>query len=169
MPEISNTNAPKTVTSAGHLDTDRVKTDFPILSQIVNGHRLVYLDNAATTQKPQAVIEALDEYYEKTNANIHRGLHTLAERATSAYEHTREHVAQFIGGVDSSQVIFTGGTTEAINLLAYTWGEQNIGEGDEIVISEMEHHANLVPWVILAQRKKRFSSALASPLRDIWT
>ncbi|MFH1372228.1 MAG: cysteine desulfurase [bacterium] len=121
---------------------------------MVNDHPLVYLDNAATTQKPRAVINALIEYYRKTNANIHRGLHTLAERATDAYEQTRRHVAQFIGGVDPREIIFTRGTTEAMNLLAYSWGEANIKAGDEIVITEMEHHANLVPWVILAQKKQ---------------
>ncbi len=136
------------------LDHEKIKADFPILNETINGHRLVYLDNAATTQKPRAVINALIEYYRKTNANIHRGLHTLAERATTAYEHTREHVAKFVGGVDAHEIIFTRGTTEAINLVVYTWGEQNISEGDEILITEMEHHANLVPWVILARKKK---------------
>ncbi|MEW5994388.1 MAG: cysteine desulfurase, partial [Candidatus Zixiibacteriota bacterium] len=136
------------------LSHENIKADFPILDQVVDGHRLVYLDNAATTQKPRVVINALIEYYRKYNANIHRGLHYLAEKATEAYEHTREHVAQFIGGVDPREVIFTRSTTEAINLLAYSWGEINIAEGDEIVITEMEHHANLVPWVILAQKKR---------------
>ncbi len=136
------------------LEHENIKADFPILNQTINGHPLVYLDNAATTQKPRAVINALIEYYRKMNANIHRGLHHLAEQATDAYERTREHVARFIGGVDAHEVIFTRSTTEAINLLAYSWGETNIKEGDEIVITEMEHHANLVPWVILAQKKK---------------
>jgi len=136
------------------LEHENIKADFPILNQTINGHPLVYLDNAATTQKPRAVINALIEYYRKTNANIHRGLHHLAEQATDAYEHTREHVARFIGGVDPHEIIFTRSTTESINLLAYSWGEANIKEGDEIVITEMEHHANLVPWVILAQKKK---------------
>jgi len=135
-------------------EIERIKADFPILGQEIEGKRLVYLDNAATTQKPRVVINALLEYYRKYNANIHRGLHFLAEKATEAYEHTREHVAAFIGNVDHREVIFTRGTTESINLLMYTWGEQNIGEGDEIVITEMEHHANLVPWVQLAERKK---------------
>ncbi|HWR82370.1 MAG TPA: cysteine desulfurase [Candidatus Deferrimicrobium sp.] len=138
----------------GRLNHEGIKADFPILDQIIDGHRLIYLDSAATTQKPRVVIDALVEYYETTNANIHRGLHYLAEKATEAYEQTREHVARFIGGVDSHEIIFTRSTTEAINLVAYTWGEVNIGEGDEIVITEMEHHANLVPWVILAQKKK---------------
>ncbi len=136
------------------LEHENIKADFPILNQTINGHPLVYLDNAATTQKPRAVINALIEYYRKMNANIHRGLHHLAEQATDAYERTRKHVARFIGGVDPHEIIFTRSTTEAINLLAYSWGETNIKEGDEIVITEMEHHANLVPWVILAQKKK---------------
>jgi len=137
----------------GQLDVARIKRDFPILHLQVHGHRLVYLDNAATSQKPQSVIDAIDTYYRRRNANIHRGLHYLAEEATAAYEKTRQHVAQFIGGVETEEVIFTRGTTEAINLVAYTWGEVNIKEGDEIVITEMEHHANLVPWVMLARRK----------------
>lgn len=136
------------------LEHENIKADFPILNQTINGYPLVYLDNAATTQKPRAVINALIEYYRKMNANIHRGLHHLAEQATDAYERTREHVARFIGGVDPHEIIFTRSTTEAMNLLAYSWGETNIKEGDEIVITEMEHHANLVPWVILTQKKK---------------
>ncbi|MBI5267995.1 MAG: cysteine desulfurase [candidate division Zixibacteria bacterium] len=136
------------------LDVERIKADFPILIEPINGHRLVYLDSAATSQKPRVVINAILDYYRKSNANIHRGLHALAERATESYEKTRRHVAQFVGGVDPHEIIFTRGATESINLVAYTWGETNIGEGDEIVITEMEHHANLVPWVILAQRKK---------------
>ncbi|UCD65228.1 MAG: cysteine desulfurase [Candidatus Zixiibacteriota bacterium] len=136
------------------MDSEKVRADFPILNRVINGHRLVYLDNAASSQKPTAVIDALTRYYTHTNANIHRGLHTLAEEATAAYERTREHTARFIGGVKQSEVIFTNGATEAINLVAATWGEDNVGEGDEILITEMEHHANLVPWVLLAQRKK---------------
>lgn len=137
-----------------NLDIAKIKADFPILNQEINGKRLVYLDNAASTQKPQAVIDAHKIYFEKINSNIHRGLHTLAERATNAYEKTRSHVASFIGGVKPQEIIFTSGTTEAINLVVYSWGEENISEGDEIVISDMEHHANLVPWVKLAQKKK---------------
>jgi len=134
-------------------DTERIKADFPILNEQINGHRLVYLDNTATTQKPRVVINALIEYYRKMNSNVHRGLHTLAERSTEGYERTRLHIAKFLSISDSAEVIFTKGTTEAINLVAYSWGEQHIGPGDEIVISDMEHHANFVPWVLLAQRK----------------
>lgn len=135
------------------LDIERIKADFPILEERINGNRLVYLDNAATTQKPRVVINALIDYYRKMNSNIHRGLHTLAERSTEAFEETRAHVARFIGDVATEEVIFTKGTTEALNLIAYAWGEQNIKAGDEIVITEMEHHANFVPWVMLAKRK----------------
>jgi cysteine desulfurase/selenocysteine lyase len=136
------------------LDVERIKADFPILVEPINGHRLVYLDSAATSQKPRVVINAILDYYRKSNANVHRGLHVLAERATESYEKTRRHVAQFMGGVDPHEIVFTRGATESINLVAYAWGETNIREGDEIVITEMEHHSNLVPWVILAQRKK---------------
>ena len=129
-------------------DVNRIKADFPILRQKVNGQRLVYLDSAASSQKPQAVIDALDRYYSQINANIHRGLHTLSEKATAAYENTREHAARFIGGVKPEEIIFTNGATEAINLVASSWGGQNIGEGDEIVITEMEHHANLGTYLL---------------------
>lgn len=147
---------PKSATAAQSfgLNTAAIKAAFPILDQKVHGHRLVYLDSAASSQKPQVVIDALSEFYRTDNSNIHRGLHTLAERATSAYEATRTHVAAFIGGVKPEEIIFTRGTTEAINLVAYTWGEQNITEGDEILISELEHHSNLVPWIMLAKKKK---------------
>ena len=152
-----HTNAKNELSAIGKprkpFDVARIKQDFPILKQEINGHRLVYLDNAATSQKPQIVIDAIGRYYMKQNSNIHRGLHYLAEQATQAYEQTRRHVAEFIGGVDTKEGIFTRGTTEAINLVAYTWGENNITAGDEIVITEMEHHANLVPWLVLAQKK----------------
>lgn len=136
------------------LDVERIKADFPILDQKIGDYRLVYLDNAATTQKPRSVINALIEYYRKNNANIHRGLHTLAERATGAFEQTRLHVASFIGGVDPHEIIFTSGTTASINLVAQSWGETNVKGVDEILITEMEHHANLVPWIMLAQKKQ---------------
>ena len=130
-----------------------IKADFPVLSQNINGHKLVYLDNAASSQKPQSVLDELSRFYSEDNANIHRGLHTLAERSTNAYESTRRRVAKFIGCQNSEEVILNSGTTAAINLIAYSWGEEHINEGDEIVITEMEHHANLIPWVILAKRK----------------
>ena len=134
------------------LDTVRVQRDFPILSQEVNGRRLVYLDNAATTQKPRQVIDALVNYYETSNANIHRGIHTLAVRATEQYEGVRAKVAAHIGAGNPADIVFTRNTTESINLVARAWGDANIGEGDEIVLSLMEHHSNIVPWQMLAKR-----------------
>jgi cysteine desulfurase/selenocysteine lyase len=151
--KTTNNTTSSTAASAA-LDIDKIKSDFPILAEVVNGHRLVYLDSAATAQKPRVVINALIDYYRKINANIHRGLHTLAEQSTEAFEQTRKHVAKFIGGVPTEEVIFTKGSTESVNLVAYSWGETFIHEGDEIIITEMEHHANFVPWVLLAQRKK---------------
>ena len=135
------------------LDVAAVRKDFPILSRPVHGQRLVYLDNAATTQKPQAVIDAISSYYAKYNANVHRGIHTLAEEATAAYEATRGRVAAFLGGTNPRQIIFTRNTTESLNLVAAAWGEKNIGAGDEILLTQMEHHSNLVPWILLAKRK----------------
>ncbi len=135
------------------IDIQKIKNDFPILKRKIRGNKLVYLDSGASTQKPIEVINAHTEYFNTINSNIHRGLHTLAEEATNAYEKTRTHIAKFIGGVKTCEVIFTAGTTESINMVAYTWGEANISEGDEIVLTDMEHHANLVPWVMLAKRK----------------
>lgn len=132
----------------------KIQKDFPILQSPLNGKRLVYLDNASTTQKPQVVIDALVNYYSSMNANIHRGVHTLSERATDGYENTRTKVAQFIHAKESSEIIFTRGTTESINLVASTWGKTNIQEGDVIVVTELEHHSNLVPWQQLVKRKK---------------
>ncbi len=139
--------------SEKRIDAAAVKADFPVLDQEVNGRNLVYLDNAASTQKPKVVIDALVSYYQRDNSNIHRGLHTLAERATAAYENTRRHAARFVGDVLPEEIVFTSGTTHAINTVAATWGEENISEGDEILITEMEHHANLIPWMMLAKRK----------------
>lgn len=135
------------------LDVQRIRRDFPILDQEINGHRLVYLDNAATTQKPRRVIDALTRYYETSNANIHRGVHTLGTRATDQYEGARARVAGFIGAANPAEVIFTRNATEAINLVARTWGEEHVGEGDDIVLTVMEHHSNIVPWQLLARRR----------------
>ncbi len=135
------------------LDPVALRADFPILDQEVFGHRLVYLDSAATSQKPRAVIEAMDAYYRHDNANVHRGIYQLSERATAAYEGAREKVARLIGVPDPQTIVWTRNATEAINLVAYSWGRRNIGRGDVIVLTEMEHHANLVPWQILAQEK----------------
>jgi len=135
------------------IDPVALRADFPILDQEVHGHRLVYLDSAATSQKPLAVIETLDEYYREYNANVHRGIYQIAERATAAYEGARTKVAKLIGAPDAREIVWTRNATEAINLVAYSWGRRNIGRGDVIVLTEMEHHANLVPWQILAQEK----------------
>lgn len=135
------------------IDVQRIRSEFPILGRQVKGKPLVYLDNAATTQKPQAVIDALTNYYSGYNANIHRGIHTLAEEATAAYEATRDAVRDFINAPSREEIIFTRGTTESINMVAYTWGRANVQVGDEIIISAMEHHSNIVPWQILCEEK----------------
>ena len=135
------------------LDVYAIRQHFPVLNRQVKGKPLVYFDNAATTQKPQVVIDALVNYYTGYNANIHRGIHTLAEEATAAFEATRDTVQQFINAASREQIIFTKGTSEGINLVAQTWGRQNIKAGDEIIISNMEHHSNIVPWYILCQEK----------------
>jgi len=132
-------------------DVEAIRNDFPILKRKIGENPLVYLDNAATTQKPVQVISALNDYYTKTNSNVHRGLHTLAEESTSAFEETRRKIADFIGGVKTEEIIYTRNATEAINLVAYSWGRKNIKKGDRIVLTEMEHHANLVPWIALAK------------------
>src|SRR6476469_5474294 len=135
------------------LDVHAIRKHFPVLSREVKGKPLVYFDNAATTQKPQVVIDALVDYYSNYNANIHRGIHTLAEEATASFESTRDAVTRFINAPSREQIIFTRGTTESINLVASTWGRQNIKAGDEIIISTMEHHSNIVPWQILCEEK----------------
>ncbi len=133
------------------LDVHSIRKDFPVLSRKVNGHPLVYLDNAATSQKPSSVIQSLVDYYEGYNANVHRGVHTLSMEATDRYEEAREKVARFIGAETSESIIWTRNTSESINLVAYTWAQENIGEGDEIVLTPMEHHSNLVPWQKVAR------------------
>jgi cysteine desulfurase/selenocysteine lyase len=132
-------------------DVDTIRKDFPILAERVNGRPLVWFDNAATTQKPQAVIDRLAYFYAHENSNIHRGAHELASRATDAYEQARGTVRRFIGAAQDSEIVFVRGTTEAINLVAQTWGRTHLGEGDEILITHLEHHANIVPWQMLAQ------------------
>jgi len=141
-----------TTTAIGY-DVYALRKQFPILQRELKGKPLVYFDNAATSQKPKQVIDALVEYYSHYNANIHRGIHTLAEEATAAYEETRETVRQFINAGSVEEVIFTRGTTESINLVSNTWGRTNIGKGDEIIISTLEHHSNIVPWQLLAEEK----------------
>ncbi|EAG3568320.1 cysteine desulfurase [Listeria monocytogenes] len=135
------------------IDIQKIRADFPILAQEINEKPLAYLDNAATSQKPKQVIEALTHYYEFDNANVHRGVHTLAARATDAYESVRGKVAKFIHAREVAEIIFTRGTTSAINLVVDSYGEANIEAGDEIVISYLEHHSNLIPWQQLAKRK----------------
>ena len=134
------------------IDWSALRKDFPILDQRVHGHPLVYLDNAATSQKPRAVIEALTHYYGCDNANVHRGIHELSNRATSGFEAARARVAKFINAASADEIIFTRGTTEGINLVAATWGPKNLKAGDVILLTELEHHSNLVPWQMLAQR-----------------
>ncbi len=136
------------------LDVNTIRADFPILDREVKpGVRLVYLDSTATTQKPAAVIEAMDRYYQQNNANVHRGIHTLAEEATAAYEAARQRTAEFIHATSNKEVIFTRNTTESINLVAYSWGRTFLKEDDLVILTEMEHHSNLVPWQILAAEK----------------
>jgi len=144
-------NPVDTRTDTTPLDVERIRADFPILQREVRGKKLVYLDNAATSQKPQAVIDAISHYYSNTNANVHRGVHCLAEEATEAYEDVRRKVCRFINGDDPKSIVFTRNTTEAINLVAHAWGRKNLGPDDEIVLTVMEHHSNLVPWQMLAE------------------
>jgi cysteine desulfurase / selenocysteine lyase len=154
---MTATTEPKTAADLrirnGRLDPHAIRAEFPILQTKVNGHPLVYLDSASTSQKPQAVIDAVDEFYGEYNANVHRGIYTIGERATAAYERARANTARFINAPDSHEIVFTRNATEAINLVAYSWGRKHIGRGDAIVLTEMEHHANLVPWQLLVQEK----------------
>lgn len=133
-------------------DVERVRADFPILDQQINGHPLVYLDNAATTQKPRQVIDAISHYYLNDNSNVHRGAHSLSDRATAQFEHARKHVARFINASSTREIIWTRGTTEGINLVAQSFG-QSLKAGDKVLISAMEHHSNIVPWQMLAERQ----------------
>ena len=133
-------------------DIDALRGQFPLLAQKANGHPLAYLDNAATTQKPLSVLECTRQFYVEDNANVHRGLYELSRRATERYEEARQVAARFINAPDPSEIIWVRGTTEAINLIAMTYGWQNVREGDEIILTTVEHHSNLVPWQMLAQR-----------------
>lgn len=136
------------------LEVNEIRKDFPILSRIINGKPLVYFDNAATTQKPFSVINAISDYYASYNANIHRAVYQIAEEATDAYEMTRDKVCKFINAHSREEIIFTRNATEAINLVAYSWGRKAIGKGDTIILSELEHHSNIVPWQMLCKEKK---------------
>ncbi|MDS3860968.1 SufS family cysteine desulfurase [Thermosynechococcaceae cyanobacterium BACA0444] len=131
---------------------DLIRADFPILQQQVHGKPLVYLDNAATSQKPQAVIQTLVDYYQGYNANVHRGVHTLSDKATTAYEGARDKVAEFINARSRQEIVYTRNASEAINLVAYSWGLSNLGPGDEIILTVFEHHSNLIPWQLVAQK-----------------
>jgi cysteine desulfurase / selenocysteine lyase len=153
----------KTVSGAG-FDLARVRADFPILEQSVHGKPLVYLDNAATSQKPRPVIEAISRYYEETNSNVHRGVHYLSEQATNEYEGVRKTAQQFLNAADSKEIIFVRGTTEGINLVAQSYGRTHVHAGDEILITAMEHHSNIVPWQILCQ--ERGATLRAAPIND---
>ena len=136
------------------LDVEGLRRDFPILARTIHGHPLVYLDNAATTQKPESVIEAVADMYRRSYGNIHRGVHALSVEATDAYEHAREKVRAFVNAAETGEIVFVRGTTEAINLVAQTFGRQRVGEGDEVVVTALEHHSNIVPWQLLCDEKK---------------
>jgi len=138
--------------SVERIDWEKLRADFPILQQEVHGHPLIYFDNAATSQKPRAVIDALVNYYERDNANVHRGIHELSNRATAAFEAARARATRFINARSADEIVFTRGTTESINLVAQSWGAKNLKPGDKILLTEMEHHSNLVPWQLLAGR-----------------
>ena len=146
------------------LDITRIRQDFPILGRNIHGHRLVYLDNGATTQKPRAVIDTLTDYYCRYNANVHRGVHRLSEEATDRYEAARATVAPFVGAASAAEIVFTRGTTESINLVAAAWGRANLRRGDVVLVTEMEHHSNIVPWQLAA--KAAGASVHAIPITD---
>jgi cysteine desulfurase / selenocysteine lyase len=145
-------------------EVEKIRRDFPILSREVRGKKLVYLDNAATSQKPRVVIDAITRYYEEDNANIHRGVHFLSEHATGEHERARRTVQKFINARDLSEIIFVRGTTEAINLVAQTYGRRQVGAGDEVLITAMEHHSNIVPWQLLCEEKN--ATLCVSPIND---
>jgi selenocysteine lyase/cysteine desulfurase len=138
--------------SPAHFDVQKIRAQFPVLTRKIHGKPLVYFDNAATTQKPKSVIDAIERYYKHENANIHRGVHTLSQEATAAYEQAREKIARFINAPHGRQIIFTRGTTEGINLVASSYGRKFLKSGDEIILSAMEHHSNIVPWQLIAEQ-----------------
>jgi cysteine desulfurase/selenocysteine lyase len=140
------------ISPSSSIDWDAVREDFPILAERAHGHPLIYFDNAATSQKPRVVVDALRHYYEHDNANVHRGLHELSSRATEAYEKSRQRVASYLGASSADEIIFTRGTTESINLVAQAWGGKFLRAGDVVLLTEMEHHSNLVPWQMLTER-----------------
>jgi cysteine desulfurase / selenocysteine lyase len=150
--------------TTGKIDVESVRKDFPILSRMVHGNKLVYLDNAATSQKPRTVIDAISNYYENENSNIHRGVHFLSQLATEGYENARGTLQEFVNAADSREIIFVRGTTEAINLVAQTYGRAHVGADDEVLISAMEHHSNIVPWQILCEEKR--AHLRVAPIND---
>ena len=152
------------ILAAQHLDIELIRKQFPILDQQVHGKPLIYFDNAATNQKPQSVIDALSYHYQNDNANIHRGIHTLAERSTAAFEDTRKAVQSFINANEAEEIIFTKGTTESINLVASSWGRKFLNPGDEVLISAMEHHSNIVPWQMICE--ERGASLRVMPINE---
>jgi cysteine desulfurase/selenocysteine lyase len=156
-PEPTNsaiaTSSTAVATDSAAFDAQRAREDFPILAQQVNGHPLVYLDNAATTQKPNAVIDAICNYYRQDNSNVHRGAHALSDRATAKFEQARTSVAQFLNAASTKQIVWTKGATESINLVASSWGRSQLKAGDRVLVSAMEHHSNIVPWQIVAAEK----------------
>ncbi|MGH9035013.1 MAG: aminotransferase class V-fold PLP-dependent enzyme, partial [Acidimicrobiia bacterium] len=141
------------MTTRGATSMQHLKSDFPILERQVNGKRLVYLDSAATAQKPRAVLDVMEDFYRQRNANVHRGVYTLAEEATAAYEGARARVGRFAGAAQRAEIVFTKSTTEAVNLVAHSWGRSQLGAGDVVVLTQMEHHANVVPWHMLAAER----------------
>ena len=149
--KISTTESYPARDVLARFDVERVRRDFPILAREVNGKHLVYLDNAATSQKPRAVIDVLIRYYELENANIHRGVHYLSQHATEEYERARKTVQNFINAPNSSEIIFVRSATEGINLVAQTYGRVHVGPGDDVLITAMEHHSNIVPWQIIGE------------------
>jgi cysteine desulfurase / selenocysteine lyase len=158
------TGSPSLAAVPGAFDVERVRHEFPILARAVREKRLVYLDSAATTQKPRAVVDAMARFFDQENANVHRGVHFLSERATEAYEGAREKVRRFLQAKDASEVVFVRGTTEALNLVARSFGRSRVGEGDEVLITWMEHHSNIVPWQMLCE--ERGAKLVVAPIDD---
>src|SRR5215467_8937680 len=161
---LPSTESPVLTPLRPPLDVERIRGDFPILAREVHGKKLVYLDNAATSQKPQAVIEAISRYYQQENSNVHRGVHFLSELATTEHERARHLAQEFINAPSANEIIFVRGTTEGINLVAQTYGRAHVGEGDEVLITAMEHHSNIVPWQILCDEKK--ARLRVAPIND---
>ena len=165
MKTVRDVAAPRTSSpSSTSLDVPRIREDFPILAQKIQGKPLVYLDNAATTQKPQPVLDAIHSYFTEYNSNIHRGVHWLSQRATEAYEEARIKAQRFLNARESREIVFVRGTTEAINLVVQSYGRKNVGPGDEVIISAMEHHSNIVPWQMLCEEKN--AKLRVAPIND---